>query len=834
MVTLNIDEIEITVPEGTTILDAAQQESIYIPRICSHPDLPPVDILKPAEAIYRYSKRLENKKFDLLYEGCQLCMVQIEGKESLDRACCTEVAEGMIIHTNTPDILEFRRERLMLLLAKHPHACLTCAQKEGCARFPCSMNIPENERCCPQFGNCEFQKVAEYIGIKQETPRYVFESLPVDKDEPLFERNYHLCIGCTRCIRVCRDVRGIEAIDFVFDDESRIIVGTGNPTLRESACRFCTACVEVCPTGALIDKKPFNEIPCHAACPAGIDVPRYVNHIAQGKFDEAIAVIREKVPFPGVLGCVCTHPCEAECRRGELNEPISIRALKYFVAKNERGAWKKDAKVAKPTGKKVAVIGSGPAGLTAAYYLAKQGHGVTVFEKLPVTGGMLRVGIPEYRLPRDILKGEIHYIEKLGVEIKTGVRIGETITLKELQDSYQVVFIATGAHNSVKQNIEGEDVSGVINAVDFLFSFNMDNKVEIGKRVVVIGGGNTAIDASRVAKRLNAASVTILYRRSHQEMPVVTDEVEAAEEENIEIMFQVAPTRIVSRDGKVTGVECVRMNLDEPDSSGRRRPVPIGGSEFVIDADTVIQALGQVPDLEFIEQAGFEVTEKGTISVDKATLATNIEDIFAGGDATTGPASVIEAIAAGRRAATSIDLYLGGSGDIDESLLPPEEPDHWLGREEGFADLARIRSPYQFLPPQFAGLSGAEPPLSQEAAIIEAKRCLRCDLRLLFSKPILPPGKELWTVFTTENISEVPEVEGVYQLIDEQKNIIYIKGAMNLHRELADQLELNENARYFMYKEEPMYTKKESELLQQFIAVHGEMPEGNRELDDLF
>jgi predicted molibdopterin-dependent oxidoreductase YjgC len=341
MINLIIDDVKVNVTEETSILEAALQADIYIPHICSHPDLPPVDTMKPTDVVYRGQTRLENRNVEIAYEGCQLCVVEIEGRDGFQRSCNTTTTEGMVVRTNTPEIQEFRRDRLMLILGKHPHACLTCAQKEGCARFPCSTNVPENERCCSRFGNCELQSIAEYIGIKQETPRYIFRDLPIIKDEPLFERDYNLCIGCTRCIRVCRDVRGVEALDFVFDEEGQVIAGTVGPTPEESACRFCTACVEVCPTGALQDKEEFTEAPCRTACPAGIDVPRYVHLISEGKFAEAAAVIREKVPFPRVLGYICPRNCELECRRGELNEPIAIRALKRFAAENDDKRWKK-------------------------------------------------------------------------------------------------------------------------------------------------------------------------------------------------------------------------------------------------------------------------------------------------------------------------------------------------------------------------------------------------------------------------------------------------------------------------------------------------------------
>jgi len=275
MVTIKIDTVEVDVTAGTTILQAAGQAGIYIPHICFHLDLPPIDNLKPADVIYRISKCIENAMPELRYQGCRLCVVEIEGQEGLHRSCFTSVVHGMAVRTVSPAIEAFRRNRIMELAAIHPHACLTCAQKEGCARFPCSLNIPETERCCARFGNCEFQRIVEYIGLRPETPRYVFEDLPIIDDNPFFRRDYNLCIGCARCIQVCRHVCGIGALDFVYDVRGRIIVGTVNKTLKESSCRFCAACVEVCPTGALMDKETFGkEVSSKAAYPTNGDIPR--------------------------------------------------------------------------------------------------------------------------------------------------------------------------------------------------------------------------------------------------------------------------------------------------------------------------------------------------------------------------------------------------------------------------------------------------------------------------------------------------------------------------------------------------------------------------------
>jgi predicted molibdopterin-dependent oxidoreductase YjgC len=272
---IKIDHVEISVPEGTTILQAAEQARIYIPHICFHPDIPSLDRQRPAHVIYRDGERIENARPELRYEGCQLCVVEIEGQGGLHRSCSKTVADGMIISTSSPTITEFRRDHIMELVSRHPHVCLTCTQKEGCARSLCSLNIPETERCCSRFDNCEFRRLVEYIGLRPETPRYVFAHLPLIKDNPLFAINFNLCIGCTRCIRVCRAVGGMGALDFVYDDQGRVIVGTTNKTLKESSCCFCLSCVEVCPTGALQEKETGRtETPRKDALQSDSDLPR--------------------------------------------------------------------------------------------------------------------------------------------------------------------------------------------------------------------------------------------------------------------------------------------------------------------------------------------------------------------------------------------------------------------------------------------------------------------------------------------------------------------------------------------------------------------------------
>jgi NADH-quinone oxidoreductase subunit F len=460
--------------------------------------------------------------------------------------------------------------------------------------------------------------------------------------------------------------------------------------------------------------------PCSHTCPAGVDVPRYVRFIAEGKPAQAVAVIRERIPFPSVCGHVCIHPCETKCRRGELDEAIGIRVLKRFATEHDTGLWKAKSTVAPATGKRVAVIGSGPAGLTTAYYLAKLGHSVTVFEKLPEPGGMMRVGIPDYRLPKDLLGAEIEEIKAIGVDIRTNTAINSPESL--FDEGYNAIFLAIGAHQGISIGVEGEDNPEVIECAHFLRNVNLGKEVKLGARVAVIGGGNAAIDSARTALRLGAKEVTIVYRRTRSEMPASSEEIEEALAEGVKLNFLAAPSRIVSRDGKAE-LECIRMELGALDASGRRRPEPVRGSEFSTMFDNIIAAIGQRPEIP--TQFGLSIGRGNTIQVDPDTLATNKQGIFAGGDAVSGPASVIEAIAAGRQAAISIDKYLGGSGVIDETLAPPQEVSASI---EEAQEKRRPKIPALPLKQRLSSFAEVELGLSQEMAIEEAGRCLRCDL----------------------------------------------------------------------------------------------------------
>jgi NADH-quinone oxidoreductase subunit F len=468
---------------------------------------------------------------------------------------------------------------------------------------------------------------------------------------------------------------------------------------------------------------------CQHACPAELDVPRYVRLIAGGRFLEAVELIRERVPLAAVCGYVCPHPCEFKCRRGELDIPIGIRILKRFAADQvlQEGTppfVRKD----KPVLGRVAIIGSGPAGLSAAFFLARTGYQVTVFEVEPVAGGVLATGIPPYRLPRDVLEAEIEVIKSQGVEIRANTAVGRDLTLDDLFDQgYKAIFAGIGAQRSYQMAIQGEDKEGVVSGLSFLWEESLGREMPLGRRVAVIGGGNVAIDSARTALRMGAEEVTILYRRTRQEMPASDEEIEQAEAEGVRFQFLVAPTRIVG-DGRVSGIECQRMELGEYDRSGRRRPVPMQDSEFILEVDNVISAVGQAPDCSALTGNGdLQVASQGNLVADVVTLATSRKGVFAGGDVVTGPATVIEAIAAGRRAARAIDAYLEGPGLYDRSAELAELADS-LDLGEILDKDTRAVVPLRAAAERAQDFEAVELTLSREAAIEEAMRCLRCDL----------------------------------------------------------------------------------------------------------
>jgi len=727
-INLTIDGKPISAENGSTIIEAANQAGIYIPSLCYHPDLKPACSSGDCK------------------DGCGICAVEVAGQSELVQACSTKIADGMAVNSESTRARDKQRQALEKILKLHPNACLTCWRRERCNPFDtCLRQVAISERCvtCPENGHCELQKLVDFLDMGTNDIAYEYRNLPIQRDNPYFDLDYNLCIACGRCVRACRDLRGIKALDFKEMGGYRV-AGPVKDTYAESGCKYCFTCVEVCPVGALVDKqaryRKISEwtdyvVPCSYACPAHIDIPRYVNYIARGKYPEALAVVREKVPFPGALGRVCIHPCEQACRRGKLNEPICIKFLKRYASDHDNELWKKNGFKLPSTGKKVAVVGSGPAGLTAAYYLAKLGHAVTVFEALPQTGGMMRVGIPAYRLPREILDAEIDEIRKAGVEIKVNSRIESTDAL--LQQGFDAVFIGIGDHKGTKMGAEGEDLPGVLDGVDFLRTVALGQEFKIGNKVAIIGGGNSAIDCARVALRAGSKDVTIVYRRTRKEMPAAPEEVDAAIHEGIQVVFLAAPNRITQKDGKLA-MECIKMRLGEPDASGRRSPVRIPGSEYVIEYDNIIAGIGQASDIP----AGFDVAvNRGNIKASNSTLETSKKGVFAGGDIVTGPASVIGAIAQGRVAAAAIDRYLGGKGQIEEALAPIEEMDPLFGEDANFSEKKQPAMPELEVNKRQGNFTEVEFGYSEQAAIDEARRCYKCHYRLKLSHPMQPPVK---------------------------------------------------------------------------------------------
>ncbi|MBI2906074.1 MAG: NADH-quinone oxidoreductase subunit NuoF [Chloroflexi bacterium] len=481
--------------------------------------------------------------------------------------------------------------------------------------------------------------------------------------------------------------------------------------------------------------------PCQHTCPVGINIPKYVAHIAEGEYLEAIETIRERNPFPAICGRICHHPCERRCRRGEIDDPVAIRSLKRFAAD---WYFEHFSELARPDpfpqrhSQKVALVGAGPTGLACAYFLAQAGYPVTVFEALPVGGGMLSVALPEFRLPREVIEKEIDYIARRGVEIKYDTPININHTLEDLRkEGFEAVFIACGAQRSQRIGIPGEveDIEGFFYGLRFLRDVRIGKRAVVGRRVATIGGGNVALDAARTALRLGAEEVDIYYRRSREEMPVTEVEYDEAVAEGVRMNFLVSPTRILNSGWKVAGLQCIRMTLGERDASARRRPVPVPGSEFTVEADTVIAAVGQAPDLSFLPpDSALERTRWETLVVDTNTLSTNMKGIFAGGDFVTGPGMIIDAIAAGRRAATAIEKYVRGDASrvelCDLRASRPVQPAAKAGEEGEDVWAAMPREAVPTLPPQDRKRTFSEIELGfcEERARQEARRCLRCDL----------------------------------------------------------------------------------------------------------
>ncbi|MFA6449353.1 MAG: NADH-quinone oxidoreductase subunit NuoF [bacterium] len=469
--------------------------------------------------------------------------------------------------------------------------------------------------------------------------------------------------------------------------------------------------------------------PCEHTCPVGLDVPGYAALIGAKRFDEAFELIMERNPLPGICGRVCTHPCESKCTRGKLDDAVGIRTLKRFVTDYAKKKVKHKAPIGPALTKgPIAIIGAGPAGLTAAYQLARKGYKSTIFEKLPVAGGMLSVAIPSYRLPRDIVEDEINVIKGMGVEIKTGVEVGKDITIDSLfEQGFKAVFIAVGTQKSMKMKVAGEDLEGVYPALDFLRDHSLGKEIAVGKSAAVVGGGNAAIDAARTLLRLGVKNVQLLYRRTYDEMPAAKEEIDEAIKEGVKMNFLTAPIEIKGVDGKVTEIICKRMSLGEFDRSGRRKPVPVDGSEYKVKVDVIIPAIGQTTDIDWLKDDAIKV-EWGMIKVDHFTMATGKPGVFAGGDVVGEEATVVWAMRNGATAAMEIDKYLGGDGKMVERIRTKAKVDDIQPTVVGeYVEDLRIEQKMLPLGSRKGSFKETELGYTDKMAIHEAQRCLRCD-----------------------------------------------------------------------------------------------------------
>jgi NADPH-dependent glutamate synthase beta subunit-like oxidoreductase/ferredoxin/Pyruvate/2-oxoacid:ferredoxin oxidoreductase delta subunit len=706
-ISLFIDGTEIQAEEGMSVLDAALAAGIYIPHLCSHPDLPATG-------------------------GCKMCVVEVDGEEAPVSSCVTEVQSGMKVRTKSDRLAQMRKIALELIMAGHPHDCTGCRA----------------------YGNCELQAMWQYLGVlharmKDEFPEK--QTLKIGTGSNVLIRENDRCIQCGRCVRACGALRKVGAIDYQKKGLETYIGTPDDLPLNQTECRFCSACVEVCPTGALIDMEglfrsdlPREQalIPCQAECPAHIDIPGFLRFIAEGKYDEAHAVMHEKVPFPHALGYVCNHRCETGCKRDKLNEAISICSMKRFAAEHDESQmWKKGGFQKPDTGKKIAVVGGGPCGLTAAYYLRKLGHDVTVYEKDPVAGGHMTKGMPEFRIPGADVQKEINDIAEVGVKILVNSPVEN---VAELKKDYDAVLVTIGTSVGKKLSyLPGSDFKQVYTAVQLLKDNRLklavpgyEMKLDLGKTVSIIGGGNVSMDCARTLRRMGC-EVNIVCLEKGDKMLADKQEIQEAQEEGVKIYDGHSNEAIEGTPDQVTGLRVHEVESFYFDENRNLVENQVPDSTKVLPCDSIVFASGQVTGLT--ADFGLELNKFG-YPVDPATgksgLHTSLEGVFTAGDVITGTKFVINAIAGGREAASAIDQYLGGDGQIDETLvertLNPE-----IGPVKGFGTLPR----------EATKILDAETRMSEEGkwgkvdlnftceqARCEASRCLQCDLRVPIRK----------------------------------------------------------------------------------------------------
>ena len=602
----------------------------------------------------------------------------------------------MVVQTKTKPVEKLRMMALELILASHPKDCTSC----------------------DKYLNCELQALMQYMGVAHSRLREIEkENTRIYRSDNLIKKEMNRCIQCGRCVRVCEEVRGVGALTFNKKNGETYIGTKGDVLLLESDCRFCGACVEVCPTGAIQDVKGiFPEegprdrmlVPCKDACPAHTDIPAYVRLVNEGKYSDAVSVIREKLTFPHSLGYVCNHACESGCKREYLNEPIAIREIKKFAVENDyEESWRVNTFRNELNGKKVAVVGGGATGMTAAYYLAKKGYEVEVFERQEVPGGMLSYGIPKYRLPQDIVDKEIEILKEEGINVHTGCNIESFNQLEK--KGYDAVLLAIGATKGKRPPDFNKPWLNAIDAVDFCRLAIEGNLPDLGSTLTVYGGGNVGFDCARTAKKLGVENVNIICMENRDEMLADSEEIASGLEEGIEILNSRTIMDIKDQDGRAGFLSMKGISSFRFTASGLELE-EIEGSEEILEIDTLVFATGQKPELD--ESFGINLSGRSFAKVDNE-MKTSIDGVFAAGDVVYGTKSVVDAIASGRQAAMKIDKYLGGDGDIEETLYNRTEKNPEIGKVEDFGNLKRIDC---FNDKCDAGA--------------ESLRCLQCDLRL--------------------------------------------------------------------------------------------------------
>lgn len=703
MVKLTIDGQAVEAREGQSVLHAALDGGIYIPHLCDHPDL-------------------EAKG------GCRLCSVTVNGGQIPVPACTTIVEEGMVVDSRSESAEAVRRTSMELMLATHPADCTGC----------------------PKYGKCELQSIYQYMGVNGQDWRQKSRPVPTDEKNPLISHLFTRCIRCGRCIRACQDKRGVKVLEYIRDSSG---VHAGVPegkSLADAGCRFCGACIEVCPTGSIMDAVGImgkhqsyadDVVPCRAECPAHIDIPAYIRAVREGRPGDAHAIIREKVPFPLVLGHICNHLCETGCKRTELNDPMGIRNLKRFAVEHDiEQAWKSRGFQKPRTDKRVAVIGSGPCGLTAAYYLNKLGHDVTVLEKRPQLGGPMTSGIPGYRLPLEGVMEEIRYIIDSGVNYEVNREVNNAAALRA---DYDAVLVAVGVSKGRKLPLPGAELPQVHTAMDVLADSRAEADLScLGQTVCVIGAGSVGYDVARSLVR-RGMTVNLACIEQADKILADRDDQEEGAQEGVNLFPGRSFEEIEGADGKVTGLRVHTVLSSTYDrATGKVTEVAEEGSQMVIPCDSVVFATGQYTGLQDYEDFGIELNGRGYPVMDG--FKTSEDGIFAAGDAITGISFVIKAIQQGREVAAEIDRYLGGDGRIDETLAE-RAANPCIGQAEGFAALPRVEQELRDASERTADNMDVYHTYTCEQAQCESSRCLQCDLRLQFQRV------KLWNEYGGDN-----------------------------------------------------------------------------------